>query len=213
MFTAKAIKIFVTALFLVTMTPWVLYAQGVDSRLDKFVNGLETLSATFEQKLFSEGDELLETSAGDFYLRRPGMFHWSYRKPYSQLIISDGRSLWIYEEDLEQVVIKDISGKIEDSPAALLSGDLDIDAHYTVADLGISDGISWLELKPKDGDSQYNAIRLGFKENQISAMVLFDNLGQKNRITFANIKRNGSVGMELFQFDIPEGIDVIDERP
>ncbi len=201
-------------LLLMTAAPGYLSAQQEsDSQLDKFLHGLETFSAAFEQRLYSEGGQVLEKSSGVFYLRRPGMFRWVYNEPYSQLIISDGNALWIYEEDLEQVVIKDISGNIEDSPAAILGGDLDLDAHYLIVDMGMDKGIDWLELTPRSADSQYKSVRLGFKDNHIAAMTLYDYLGQENFITFINTERNSPLKKELFQFEVPEGVDVIDERP
>ncbi len=189
-----------------------LFADEVDSRLDTFLINLETFSAAFEQSLYNEVGEELEKSAGVFYLRRPGMFHWAYREPYSQLIISDGITLWVYDEDLEQVIIKDISESIENSPAAILGGGININDHYVVIDMGIMDGINWLELTPRDTESQYDSIRLGFKDEELSNMLLFDNLGMKNLITFEDIKTNNSLNLELFKFSPPEGIDIIDNR-
>ena len=186
--------------------------QAKDNKLDQFLNKLETFSAGFEQTLVNEYGEEIEKSVGVVYLKTPGKFHWVYYEPYSQFIISDGITLWIYDEDLEQVTIRNISDSIENSPAAILGGDIDIDAHYVVIDMGKSKGLSWLELTPRDIDSQYNSVRLGFKGNELAAMTLFDNLGQETRIRFLDSRRNPTLKNSLFTFEPPEGIDVIDER-
>ena len=183
-----------------------------ENKLNTFLKDLDTFSAAFEQQLLNEYGEELERSVGVVYLRRPGMFHWSYWEPYTQQIISDGETLWIYDEDLEQVTIRDVLESIEDTPAAILSGNIDIKEHYIIVELDAEQDIEWLELTPRNIDSQYNSVRLGFRTMSLAAMILFDNLGQKTRIDFKNPKRNPRLERKQFQFSLPEGIDVIDSR-
>lgn len=189
-----------------------LSAETPETRLDHFLDGLETYSAAFQQQLFNESGEELEKSLGVFYLRRPGMFHWAYYQPYSQMIISNGITLWIYEEDLEQVIIRNMGESLGESPAAILGGNVKIADHYLVIDMGATEGIDWMELTPRDVDSQYNSIRLGFEGNHLKKMLLFDNLGQENLITFLDTKRNTKLNIELFDFTPPADVDIIDER-
>lgn len=180
--------------------------------LESFLSGLDTFSAGFEQTLLNELGEELERSIGTLYVERPGRFHWGYWEPFPQIIVSDGRSLWIYDEDLEQVTIRDVTASIEDSPAALLGGDVDVDAHYVVIESGEVDGVRWLDLTPRDIESQYETVRLGFREGELAGMELFDNLGQKTRIEFQDVRRNPPLEDGLFEFSPPAGVDVIDER-
>jgi len=191
-----------------------VHAEGKPNQLDSFLEGLETFSAAFEQTLLNQHGEELEKSVGVMHIRRPGMFHWAYWEPYVQYLISDGVNLWIYDEDLEQVTIRDISNVIEESPAAILGGDIDIDKHYVVMDIDIAgtDGIDWLDLTPRDVESQYSTIRLGFQAGQLVRMILFDNLGKTTQIKLLDLKRNNALNIELFQFTVPEGVDVIDSR-
>jgi outer membrane lipoprotein carrier protein len=180
--------------------------------LEAFLAGLDTLSAGFEQTLSNELGEELEKSIGTLYVERPGKFHWAYWEPFPQLIISDGRSLWIYDEDLEQVTVKDVTASIDDSPAALLGGDVDVDAHYVVMEAAEAEGVRWLELTPRDIESQYETVRLGFRDGELAGMELFDNLGQKTRIAFQDVRRNPPLETGLFTFAPPAGVDVVDER-
>lgn len=184
-----------------------------DQKLQLFLEGLQSFSATFEQTLFNEYDEPLENSGGTVYLQRPGKFHWVYTTPYSQYLISDGKDLWIYDEDLAQVTVSAISESIEKSPASILAGDSGLADEYIINDLGHLDGADWIELAPPDQESQYQSIRLGFNGDQLIGMVLFDNLGQTTRIVFKDGQRNPQVDPALFQFVPPEGVDVIDNRP
>lgn len=180
--------------------------------LTHFLDGLQTFSAGFEQVVENEFGEELERSHGVLYVERPGRFHWAYWEPFPQLIISDGLSLWIFDEDLEQVTVRDITESIDDSPAAVLGGEVDVEQHYVVIDGGTVEGVNWLELTPRDIESQYATVRLGFRNDHLAGMELFDNLGQKTRISFQDTRRNPPLEPGLFEFTPPEGVDVVDER-
>lgn len=181
-------------------------------KLEQFLEGLESFSAAFEQELIGEDGEVIEKSVGVMYLKRPGKFHWNYHEPYSQYLISDGKNLWVYDEDLEQVTVRDITGSMEDTPAAVLGGDVDIDKHYVVVDDEKAGELDWLELTPRDTESQYETLRLGFQNDRIAAMVLFDSFGQETRITFLDSQRNPELDTSLFRFEPPDDVDVIDDR-
>ena len=189
-----------------------LSLNAANNPLDVFLDGLETFSAEFEQKLIDASGEVLEASRGSVLLRRPGMFSWSYREPYTQKIISDGKSLWVYEEDLEQVTISDASAAVEDTPALIFSGRYRIDEHYVINELEDDAGLAWLELTPRNLESQYRALRLAFSGAELSGMILFDSLGQTLLISFENTRRNPELERELFRFTPADNIDVIDAR-
>jgi len=182
------------------------------SPLDAFLDNLDTFQADFKQTLVNENGEELETVTGIVYMKTPGKFRWDYQDPYSQMIITDGSTLWLYDEDLEQVTIKDISGSIDNTPAAILSGEKNINEHFVIIDMGDIEGFNWIELTPKDIENQYSNIRLGFDKDKLGMMVLFDNLGQTTRIDFLNSIRNRKLESSLFTFEPPIDVDVIDDR-
>jgi outer membrane lipoprotein carrier protein len=188
------------------------FAENTKNVLDHFLNNLESFKADFTQTLSNERGDILETSSGEVFLQNPGKFRWVYKEPYSQLIITDGVTLWLYDEDLEQVTIRDISTTIDKTPAAVISGQENINEHYVSTDMGEIEGYDWMELTPKDIENQYSSVRLGFDKNELGMMVLFDNLGQITRIDFENPVRNKRFGGPLFTFEIPENVDVIDDR-
>ena len=132
--------------------------------------------------------------------------------PSPQQLISDGNNLWIYDLDLEQVSVRRLDNSIDDSPAAILGGDVAIEAHYQVLALPVEQSLSWFELTPLNPDSQYAAIKLAFKEQTLHTMVLLSQLGQNTRILFSDVVRNGSLAPGLFDFTVPEGVDLIDSR-
>ena len=204
----------------IRLLAWYLFASAIQVQaaspdknpLDVFLEGLNTFSADFEQSLLDSSGEVLETTKGTVRLHRPGMFSWLYSEPYIQKIISDGKTLWVYEEDLEQVIISDVTDAIEDTPALIFSGNYRLVEHYVINELENDDEHGWLELTPRDIESHYRSLRLAFSDNELTAMILFDSLGQTLFITFMNTSRNPNLNRELFRFVPAAGIDVIDAR-
>ena len=177
--------------------------------LEQFLHEITTFQAKFEQQLFDEYGDLLETANGEVTISKPGKFRWEYQQPYSQLIVTDGTTLWVYDVDLEQVSINPFSHGAAGSPAELLVGEVDLDQHYVIAESSGEDGIAWISLTPRNQDAQYHAIEIGFNGNVIHAMKLRDNLNQLTDIRFSDIERNDDVGDERFRFVPPPGVDVM----
>lgn len=187
-------------------------ATPATSPLDVFLDGLETFSADFEQTLLDSSGEALETSKGTVRLHRPGMFSWIYSEPYTQRIISDGNTLWIYEEDLEQVTISNVSDTIRDTPALIFSGDDNLADHYAIKELEKDAEFTSLLLTPRNPESQYEGLYLGFYDNELSGMMVYDTLGQTLVIKFMNAQRNPPLKKDLFRFTPADNVDVIDTR-
>jgi chaperone LolA len=203
--------IFINSVFILFISHVVL-AEEKQNPLDYFLTKLESFQADFTQTLSNEQGVTLETSSGVVYMQNPSKFRWVYQEPYAQLIVTDGKTLWLYDEDLAQVSIRDIEESINNTPAAIISGQENIDKYYVTVDMGKIEGYDWIELTPKDVENQYNSVRLGFDDNNLGMMIMFDNLGQVTRIDFHNPVRNKRFGGPLFTFETPEGVDVVDER-
>lgn len=189
-----------------------LYSAEGSVYLDDFLDGLDTFKGEFKQTLSNARGDIVERSNGTLYLKNPGEFHWAYKEPYTQSIITDGTTLWIYDEDLEQVTIKNISGEMDNTPAAILSGSENLADHFQIIDKGQIEGIFIIELNPLDEENQFHSIQLGFYGKFLNMMVMFDKLGQITRIHFSDTKRNEPLSDKLFHFVPPEGTDIIDGR-
>jgi outer membrane lipoprotein carrier protein len=186
-----------------------LWGKGRD-RLDGFLRDFKTLTAAFEQTLLTERGQRLEVSRGRVYLQRPGLFRWEYFAPYQQSIIADGKRVWVYDKDLEQVSVKPFDSAVAETPALLLSGRTDIQREFEVFELGKADGLEWMRLKPRKQQAQYTVIRLGFDGPRVEVMELLDNFGQTTRIAFSGQQRNVPIDPALFTFIPPPGVDVLD---
>ena len=142
-------------------------------------------------------------------IKRPGRFRWDYLKPNPEIIVADGKRLWLYDVALQQVTVKPLNDTLAASPAVLLSGSNDVEKSFSVEDGGVKDGLQWVDLKPKVKDTDFEDVKLGFKGDDVAVMELRDNLGNTTRISFGNLQRNVSVKDEVFSFTPPKGADVI----
>lgn len=185
-------------------------AGGVD-RLRDFVDGAKTLRAQFIQTVVDRAGKVSSESSGTMQFSRPGKFRWEYTQPYPQLIVGDGQKLWIWDSDLNQVTVKKLSDSLGSSPAALLAGSNEIERSFTLIDGGNKDGLEWLNAQPKDRDTTFESIRMGFGEAGLQAMELIDSFGQKTIIRFAKVEKNPKLATDLFKFVPPKGADVVGE--
>jgi outer membrane lipoprotein carrier protein len=178
-------------------------------RFSQFINGTQTAQGKFEQKIFDSSHKLLQESSGVLAFSRPGRFRWSYVKPYSQVIVGDGRKVWIYDEDLKQVTVKKLDQALGSTPAALLAGNNEAMRAFRLIDRGSKDGVEWLEAVPRDKEGSFARIRMGFGESGLRAMELVDSLGQTTILRFDSLERNPKLDPSLFRFSPPKGADVI----
>lgn len=203
--------LYATLAALALLLPSSAQADAVQ-RLHDFVRETRTLSASFTQTVHDGNGRVTQDSAGEMYFSRPGRFRWVYRKPYEQLIVGDGKKIWIYDADLEQVTVKQLDQSIGESPAALLAGNNDIDRYFNLKDGGTRDGLEWLEATPKNKDGTFQVVRLGFADGGLAAMELRDNFGQRTYLKFSGARNNPTLGADLFRFKPPKGVDVLGDQ-
>jgi len=189
-----------------------VYAAGSIEKLQAFVAQTHSARATFTQQVTDKSGKTTQSSSGKLAFARPGKFRWEYQKPYEQLIVGDGQKLWVYDKELAQVTVKRLEGALGSSPAALLAGSNDIEEYYNVNAKGVSRGLDWLEAYPKEQDSMFQKVRMGFKGNMLDTMELYDQLGQITLIRFGRIERNPKLAPDSFTFAPPKGVDVIEDQ-
>ncbi|MCP3668156.1 MAG: outer membrane lipoprotein chaperone LolA [Gammaproteobacteria bacterium] len=194
-------------LYLLILPAW--SATGVE-QMQQFLQNLDKFQANFKQSLLDI--ELTEntTSEGTFYLERPHHFRWNYEGAEGQQIIADGRQIWLYEPDLEQVSVKSQKSALQGTPGMLLVGDDPVDMHFTVVERGGGSGsdLAWVELIPKSNESQYSSIMLAFSDSQLQQIEMLDQFGGATLISFSDIDTNPEFESGLFTFERPDRLDI-----
>lgn len=177
------------------------------AQLKAFVASSKTLSANFSQTVSAKNKH--EQTSGRLEISRPGKFRWEYNKPYEQLIVGDGKTLWIYDKELAQVTKKSLNAALGSSPAALLAGNNAIERDYRLKEAGKKGAVEWLIASPKKADNTFSAIRMGFQANILVEMELTDSFGNTTHISFTGQQKNPAIASSHFSFSAPKGVDVV----
>ena len=200
-------KKFLTLLFL--LLPLSAHAGGID-KLKEFVASTHSAQADFTQVVLDQNGKRLQSACGIMQFQRPGKFRWTYQKPYEQIIVGDGEKFWLYDVDLNQVTVKKLDAALGSSPAALLSGNNEIERDFTLKESGSQDGLDWLQAISKTQDSGFEKILMAFNaQAELVIMELNDAFGHKTVLRFSNMQRNPKLSAQQFQFMPPKGADVL----
>ena len=135
------IKSLIAGVVLVISSPAV-FAQAA---LLDFSSSMISFSADFTQTVYDSDSVALQESAGKVELLRPGRFRWTYTAPSKQVIVADGLSLWVYDEDIQQVTVQPQTATLGSAPIGLLSGEKTIATEFKITELGEERGLQWFE--------------------------------------------------------------------
>mgnify|MGYP001258231709 CR=1 FL=1 len=157
-------------------------------------------------------------------------FRWEYDQPTRQEFVSDGKTLWVYLPENNQVIQSDIeftSRSRSDDPMTFLTGmgnlsrDFLITWAYPNQDVA---GNYVLELRPrrsstliqrmllvvdKDAVLEFKASSSVGDRFPIRSSTVFSPEGNRTTIEFSNIRVNRGLPDSLFRFILPAGVDVI----
>ncbi len=177
--------------------------------VEKLLDGVSSWSADFTQTIDDGHGKVVRSAAGKLYLQKPGKFRWDYSQPSQQLILADGKQIWLYDKDLQQANVRDMDVSLASTPAVLLSGGATVSSQFDVTALPKSGGLDWYQLVPKHPDTDFQMVRIGFNKGELASMFLADKLNQVTQLTFSNAQRNVKLIPDLFTFTPPPGVDVI----
>ena len=175
-------------------------------QLRNLLQPISSLSAQFKQQVTDADGFQLQQSEGLFQVAQPNNLRWIVEQPMPQQVISNGLTLWLYDPDLEQVIVKPFDASIESTPAILFSGDLTrLDSAYFIRQLSPD----VFQLTPEQEGSLFSELQIIFVDQLPASISLTDSLEQVTRITFSDVRLNPSLPAALFEFEIPGDIDVI----
>lgn len=191
------------------------FAGPADDALKRFVDGVQTLSAQFEQTQVDEHGEVLSKRSGHFDLARPGRFRWHYEQPYEQLMVCDGKQIWNYEPDLAQVTVRPADAVLKGTPASLLAQQRQLGDAFELESGGSQDGVDLVRLKPRGGEAQasdFLSIDLWLQRGVPQRMKFFDALGGSTEVRFSQIKTGVKLDPASFRFTPPKGTEVVGDE-
>ncbi len=186
------------------------FAATSSEQLQNLLGNLTTYQANFEQTIFSPEGGAMQHAKGSMALQRPGKFRWNVTSPNRQLIIADGKQIWIYTPDLQQAILQPMQKNLANSPAFLLTGSTqELAKTFNISSMKSPRPGQWFKLTPKQNNGLFQWVALGFKDGVLYQMDLKDSLDQQTEVVFSKAKMNQSLQESLFQFSPPKGVDVI----
>jgi outer membrane lipoprotein carrier protein len=196
------------------LSPTVFAQDDSAAQLTELLSGIETLQADVRQLIVESTGGVLEESEIKFMLKRPNGFYWETLNPYPELVVTDGRSLWNYQPDLLQVSIEDWEAERSELAAQLLNGNIaEIEADYFINGGRIGSGNTWeFVLEPVDPASLYERVTLYFRDRRLDSIHIDNGNGQRTFWEFFEHRFNESLEDSIFVFNIPDDIEVIDNR-
>ncbi len=204
-----------------TMACGVAQADAVAS-LRAFVKDVQTGRGEFTQTVTSPDGKKTRKSKGSLEFQRPNRFRFAYTTPTEQLIVGDGKQVWLHDVDLNQVTVRPMSESIGATPAALLAGGA-LDKDFTLRNVtALSSSAAtaasmplqatsweWVEALPRHKEGQFQSVRVGFRKGQLAALEILDSFGQRSRLDFAQFESKVTLPATRFQFTPPAGADVL----
>jgi outer membrane lipoprotein carrier protein len=187
--------------------------------LDRYLTGLNSLSAAFTQTVTDKNGAQLDAGSGRLLVQRPGRFRWEYQpkdagsgnaEQRGQILVADGKNLWFYDRELAQVTVKPVEAALSSTPIVLLSGSAaQLHDSFEINGSGAHDGLDWVEVKPRSAEADFSRAALGFAGGRLARMIVDDRLGQTVQLDFSHSERNARIDADALSFQPPAGVDVI----
>ncbi len=197
--------------------------QQATANLVRQLSSVKSFTANFEQttKVTQTGkvaekkglsaQHMNQTFKGVMKVERPGKFYWQTTSPAKQTIVTTGKTVWIYDPDLQQAVRQNLDDQVANTPALLLSGNTQqIQKAYRITQPDA--GKTYYTLYPKQKDGAFQSLTISFgAKNAPTLMILQDSLGQTTTVRFNNVVVNAAIPASTFNFVPPKGTDIIDQ--
>jgi len=170
-------------------------------------------SAYFVQESTIKAMDISDVASGRIFVKRPGMMRWEYDKPDRQTIITDGKKLWVYKPDDNQVMIGKAPFFFGDGKGAGFLSDIKlIREQFKVSfEKEKSDHDYVIKLLPKEPTVGIAIIYLAISKItfKIKKIITLNEYDDETVIELINSKLNLNLDKSLFSFIVPEGTDVI----
>ncbi len=200
---------------LLLAAPALAESPPIVARMQKYYDGTRDLHAHFDQQLDSAMGGKKKAS-GEVWLKKPGKMRWDYAKPEKKLMVSDGKTLWVYEPEDEQAFKQDMSASTLPAQVSFLVGGSKLDQEFDItpgeAPAGVGGaGETVLKLVPKTPTTAYHHLLfvVDDKTGMVKETIIFDQTQGQNRLTFSNVEQNKNVDDSKFRFSPPAGTKIL----
>jgi outer membrane lipoprotein carrier protein len=186
------------------------------ARVQARYDGVASLRARFTQTTRNvafggESGPESEPASGRVEFAKPGRMRFEYEKPEPSLVVSDGKTLWIFDPVAKEVQVLPVDkGFLSAAAIQFLLGQGRLAESFDIAARECSPDRALLELRPK-AEASYERLELQVERASgwIRETTVFDLLGNRTHIVFEGIETGGAPDEARFRFEPPEGVRVL----
>jgi len=203
---------YLSALIAAALLPAWTYAQTAANAVTDFrayTRDLQSLAGSFTQEVRDKSGRVSRQSSGTFAIARPGKFRFVYEKPYKQTIVSDGTTVWLHDEDLNQVTVRKLGDAVSEQPLALLLDPTAADKLFDLKAVESAGSIQFVDAKSRKADAPFSELRIAMVALQPNELTWRDALQNANTLRFTGLSKNGKVATDAFSFTPPKGADLL----
>ena len=170
---------------------------------------IKGFSGDFLQVIYDEDGNSLQNAQGQLKVSKPYLVNWHTQSPEENLIVSDGKALWLFDPFIEQATVYTLDNSMANTPILLLANDSEeLWQQYNVS----LEGNNVFVINAKDADAQVKSLTLTFNKEVLSEFAVLDASGQRSKFSISNFELNPTFNQDTFRFDVPEGVFIDDQR-
>ena len=196
---------------LLLMAP-VAGAKSVPESVEDRYNNIHSLKVEFEESVSYSGRSRRQ-ERGTLYLLRPGKMRWEYSEPAGKLFVSDGKMLYLYSPNSNQVQrLKPKETEDLRAPLAFLLGKLNFQKEFgKLTTSATGDSIELTAQARSDQESYNQAVfTIDPQSYQIRRIRVEGQDGVVTEFVFTSETLNAPVTGALFQFHAPPGAEIVE---
>ncbi|WP_076418766.1 outer membrane lipoprotein chaperone LolA [Colwellia sp. UCD-KL20] len=185
-------------------------SQEYKSELINKLGKIDQFSALFEQEVIDNAGNVLQRGGGDLAVKRPNLVHWNTTSPDESLIVSDGKSIFLFDPFIEQVTAYKLDGAIANTPILLITtNNKSLWDQYSVSRTSKNNYV----IHANDVNSRIKTLEINFNDkSELSGFTFLDVTGQLSKVLLKNVNLSPNLAPSLFTFTIPEGAHLDDQR-
>lgn len=186
-------------------------AERVITELQKRYESIDSLEAAFTQEVVSRHTKSAEKYEGAVYLKKPGKMKWVFARPTKDVIVSNGKTMWIFQSDLNQVFETPVGKAASNLAIDFLSGLGSVKKDFELTKEEDKGAVFILKLVPRT--PQPNIMRLTIEVDKKSwfavRATIEDSFANTTRLTFRDIKTGEARPDSFFEYTPPKGARVL----
>jgi outer membrane lipoprotein carrier protein len=216
-----ASKILSLLIFILAVTTTGPYSSAADGRsADQIVDSLQKnydatvdFVADFRQETEVKTLNRNLKAWGKLTFKRPGKMLWLYEEPKGQFVLADGKNLYFYQPEQNQVIKSPLSNAFRsDIPLSFLLGLGNLKKDFNAALKAADDNQYVLRLEPKGDLGGFSEVLVGVSRStsDILWVSVRDAASNVTTIRFSTMRKGIGVQESLFRFQLPDGVDVVE---